>query len=123
MYLRHHTMKQDTIIEVAKALEKIWFEYESKEEFFTYDEEGVRFNYYKCCEKRVICMGSAFVSTFAIAPNEFHKKVLISAFAMAMKNIESKIELENNLSIVDKCAFEASMMSFDKMKEDLEKEL
>ena len=116
-------MKQDTIIEVAKALENIWFEYESKEEFFTYDEEGVRFNYYKCCEKRVICMGSAFVSTFAIAPNEFHKKVLISAFAMAMKNIEAKMERENSLSIVDKCAFEESMMSFDKMREDLENEL
>ena len=112
-------MKQDTIIEVAKALENIWFEYESKEEFFTYDEKGVKFNYFKCCERRVIGMGSALMSTFAIAPNEFHKNVLISAFELAMKNIESKIELENNLSIRDICAFEASMLTFDKMKEDL----
>ena len=112
-------MKQDTIIEVAKALENIWFEYESKEEFFTYNEEGVKFNYFKCCERRVIGMGSALMSTFAIAPNEFHKKVLISAFELAMKNIERKIELENNLSVKDICAFEASMFTFDKMKEDL----
>lgn len=116
-------MKQETIEQVAESLEQIWFDYESKEDFFTYDEDGVKFNYLKCCERRVICMGGALLSTFSLAPTQFYKEILIRGFELAMKNIETKMERETQLSFEDFCAFEASMLTFNQMKEDLAKSL
>jgi hypothetical protein len=105
---------------VAEALEQIWHEYESKEQFYTYDDEGVSFNYFKCCETRVIGMGGALLHSVENATNTFHRRILISGFEVAMKNIETKIE-SKNLDVLDYCAFEASMLTFDKLREDLQK--
>jgi hypothetical protein len=113
----------DNIINVvAEALEQIWHEYESKEQFYTYDEEGVSFNYLKCCETRCIGMASAILHSVEHAKNTFHKRILISGFEVAIKNIETKI-VTKNLDVLDYCAFEASMLTFDKLKQDLQKTL
>jgi len=111
----------DNIINVvAEALEQIWHDYESKEQFYTYDEEGVSFNYLKCCETRCMGMGSAILHSVEHATNSFHRRILISGFEVAMKNIETQIA-SKKLDVLDYCAFEASMLTFDKLREDLQK--
>jgi hypothetical protein len=107
---------------VAEALEQIWHEYESKERYFTYDENGVKFDYYKCSEQRICAMGSAVMLSFQTAQSRFHKEVLLRAFEVALKNIESKMEIKD-LNMTDLCIFEASLMTFNKMKKDLAKTL
>lgn len=113
---------ENIITEVAEAIEEIWFEYESKERYFTYDENGVKFDYYKCSEQRICAMGSALMLSFQTAQSRFHKEVLLRAFEVALKNIESKMEIKD-LDVTDLCIFEASLLTFNKMKKDLAKTL
>lgn len=110
------------IQELALAIENIWFQHESQERYFTFDENGVKFDYYKCSEQRVFAIGTAFMLSFETAKSRFDKFILLRGFEIALKNIEAKMQMKD-LDVTDYCAFEASIMTFNKMKDDLAKTL
>jgi len=84
----------ENIKTLSKDFVDIWYAYESKEQFITYDENGVKFDYFECCKFRVTSMGMTLEYVFNQYQDLYTKQVLINAFALALSTINK--EVHNN---------------------------
>lgn len=73
--------------EISKALIHIWDEMENSEELYKCTENGVEFNFLKCMEKRVICLGSSIMASIESSDSRLTKIILLDAFVQALVQI------------------------------------
>jgi predicted ATP-grasp superfamily ATP-dependent carboligase len=74
--------------EISKALIHIWDEMENSEELYKCTEDGVEFNFIKCMEKRVICLGSSIMASVQCSDSRLTKVILLDAFVKALVSIQ-----------------------------------
>jgi len=103
-----HSFDENTE-KLSQDFEEIWYAYESREEFYTYTDEGVTFDYFKCSERRVFGMGMALQHVFSTSNNVTTKRLLINSFALALSRINAQYSDNPPNCQKTNCAYIASI--------------
>lgn len=73
--------------DLSNELIRIWNNFESDEDLYECTESGVEFNFMKCMEKRVVCLGTSIMVSFDSAEENYKKAIILNAFTIALREI------------------------------------
>jgi hypothetical protein len=113
----------ENIEKLSKDFEEIWYAYESREEFITYDDDGIKFDYFKCCKIRVTSMGMTLQHVFNKYEDVYTKQILINSFALALSRINKQMNDTPLQSKIDVGAYFASIHTLINLAKELKESI